>query len=176
MTTFALAIGLVVMNLVRPGEGIDATHVAAADVSRFTTQGEELTFVDFVTHIVPSSVVGAFAQGEILQVVFFSLLFGVALASLGRAGRPVTRMLDGLMQVFFRIVAIVMMVAPIGAFGAMAYTIGTFGVALAAHARPAHGLRVRHDGAVHLRRAGSHRAAVRASACCGCWPTSRTRS
>jgi aerobic C4-dicarboxylate transport protein len=129
VTTFALAIGLVLMNVFRPGEGIDATRVPAADVSRFTAQGQELHFGDFVTHIVPSSVVGAFAQGEILQVVFFSLLFGVALASLGRAGRPVARMLERLMQVFFRIVAIVMVVAPIGAFGAMAYTIGTFGVA-----------------------------------------------
>jgi aerobic C4-dicarboxylate transport protein len=73
-------------------------------------------------------VVGAFAQGEILQVVFFSILFGVALASLGRAGRPVTRMLDSLAQVFFRIVGIVMVVAPVGAFGAMAYTVGNFGV------------------------------------------------
>jgi aerobic C4-dicarboxylate transport protein len=129
VTTFALAIGLVVMNLVRPGEGIDASHVSAADVSLYTTQGQELRFVDFVTHIVPSSVVGAFAQGEILQVVLFSILFGVALASLGEAGRVVTRLLDGLMQVFFRIVAIIMVVAPVGAFGAMAYTIGTFGVA-----------------------------------------------
>jgi aerobic C4-dicarboxylate transport protein len=129
VTTFALAIGLVVMNVFRPGEGIDASRAPAADVSRFTAQGQELHFGDFVTHIVPSSVVGAFAQGEILQVVFFSLLFGVALASLGRAGRPVARMLERLMQVFFRIVAIVMVVAPIGAFGAMAYTIGTFGVA-----------------------------------------------
>jgi aerobic C4-dicarboxylate transport protein len=78
--------------------------------------------------VVPSSVVGAFAEGEILQVVFFSILFGVALASLGRAGRPVTRMLDRLGQVFFRLVGIVMVVAPIGAFGAMAYTVGNFGV------------------------------------------------
>jgi aerobic C4-dicarboxylate transport protein len=129
VTTFALAIGLVVMNLVRPGEGIDASHVSAADVSQYMAQGQELRFVDFVTHIVPSSVVGAFAQGEILQVVLFSILFGVALASLGEAGRVVTRLLDGLMQVFFRIVAIIMVVAPVGAFGAMAYTIGTFGVA-----------------------------------------------
>ena len=129
VTTFALAIGLVVMNVFRPGEGVDASRVPTADVSRFTAQGQELHFGDFVTHIVPSSVVGAFAQGEILQVVFFSLLFGVALASLGRAGRPVARMLERLMQVFFRVVAIVMVVAPIGAFGAMAYTIGTFGVA-----------------------------------------------
>ena len=129
VTTFALAIGLVVMNVVRPGEGIDATRVATGDVSAFAAQGKELRFVDFLTHIVPSSVVGAFAQGEILQVVFFSILFGVALASLGPAGRPVARMLDRLMQVFFRIVGLVMVVAPIGAFGAMAYTIGNFGVA-----------------------------------------------
>jgi aerobic C4-dicarboxylate transport protein len=130
VTTFALAIGMAVMHLARPGAGIDAAGLAAAgDVSAFAAQAKELRFVDFLVHIVPTSVVGAFAQGEILQVVFFSILFGVALASLGPAGRPVVRMLDRLMQVFFRIVAIVMAVAPIGAFGAMAYTIGTFGVA-----------------------------------------------
>jgi aerobic C4-dicarboxylate transport protein len=129
VTTFALAIGLVVMNVLRPGEGIDAARIATGDVSAFAAQGKELRFVDFLTHIVPSSVVGAFAQGEILQVVFFSILFGVALASLGPAGRPVARMLDRLMQVFFRIVGLVMVVAPIGAFGAMAYTIGNFGLA-----------------------------------------------
>ena len=128
VTTFALAIGLVVMNVLHPGEGIDATRLATGDVSAFAAQGKELRFIDFLTHIVPSSVVGAFAQGEILQVVFFSILFGVALASLGPAGRPVARMLDRLMQVFFRIVGLVMAVAPIGAFGAMAYTIGNFGV------------------------------------------------
>jgi aerobic C4-dicarboxylate transport protein len=128
VSTAALAIGLVVMNFVRPGEGIDASRIARGDVSAFTTQGKEMHFVDFLTRVVPSSAVGAFAQGEILQVVFFSILFGVALASLGRAGRPVTRMLDRLGQVFFRVVGIVMVVAPIGAFGAMAYTIGNFGV------------------------------------------------
>jgi aerobic C4-dicarboxylate transport protein len=129
VTTCALAIGLAVMNLVRPGEGIDASRIAVGDVSQFAAQGKELGFVDFLVHIVPSSAVGAFAQGEILQVVFFSILFGVALASLGRAGRPVTRMLDRLLQVFFRVVAIVMLAAPIGAFGAMAYTVGNFGIA-----------------------------------------------
>jgi aerobic C4-dicarboxylate transport protein len=128
VSTAALAIGMIVMNFVRPGEGIDASRVAHGDVSVFAAQGKQMHFVDFLTHVVPSSVVGAFAQGEILQVVFFSLLFGVALASLGRAGRPVTRMLDRLGQVFFRVVGIVMVVAPIGAFGAMAYTIGNFGV------------------------------------------------
>ncbi len=138
ITTFALAIGLVVVNLVRPGAGIDASRVATGAVAtgavptgavaQVAAQGKALHFVDFLTHIVPTSVVGAFAEGEILQVVFFSVLFGVALASLGRAGRPVARMLERLMQVFFRVVGIVMLAAPIGAFGAMAYTIGNFGL------------------------------------------------
>ena len=129
VTTLALAIGLVVMHLVRPGEGIDAAQLATGTATDFAAKGQELKFVDFLTHIVPSSVVGAFAQGEILQVVFFSILFGVALASMGPAGRPVANGLDRVTQVFFRIVGIVMLAAPIGAFGAMAYTIGTFGVA-----------------------------------------------
>ena len=129
VTTVALAIGLVVMHLVRPGEGIDAARLATGAATDFAAQGQQLKFVDFLTHIVPPSVVGAFAQGEILQVVFFSILFGVALASLGPAGRPVAEGLDRVTQVFFRIVGIVMLAAPIGAFGAMAYTIGTFGVA-----------------------------------------------
>lgn len=128
VTTFALAIGVIVMNAVRPGAGIDAAKLATGDISRYTQQGQQMNWVDFFTHIVPSSVVGAFANGEILQVVFFSVMFGVALASLGRAARPVTRVLDRLMTVFFRIVSIVMVVAPIGAFGAMAYTIGNFGL------------------------------------------------
>lgn len=128
ITTFALAIGLVVVNLVRPGAGIDASRVTTGAVAQVAAQGKALHFVDFLTHIVPTSVVGAFAEGEILQVVFFSVLFGVALASLGRAGRPVARMLERLMQVFFRVVGIVMLAAPIGAFGAMAYTIGNFGL------------------------------------------------
>ena len=128
VTTFALLIGLVVMNVTRPGDGIDASTVARGDVSRYVTQGEALNFVDFFTHIVPSSVVGAFAEGEILQVVFFSVLFGVALTAMGTAGRPVVDLLERLLAVFFRVVAIVMAVAPIGAFGAMAYTIGNFGL------------------------------------------------
>ncbi len=129
VTTLALAIGLVVANVVRPGHGLDASRLPTADVSKYTSQGEALRFVDFVTHIVPSSVVGAFAEGDVIQVVFFSVLFGIALASLGRAGRPVARMLDRLSQVVLRIVGMVMIVAPIGAFGAMAYTVGNFGIA-----------------------------------------------
>lgn len=128
VTTFALAIGMCVVNVTKPGAGLDVSALATGDVSKYTDAGKGLTFVDFVMHIVPSSVVGAFANGDVLQVVFFAVLFGVALASIGTKATPVIEVLDRLSLVFFRIVAIVMKVAPIGAFGAMAFTIGTFGL------------------------------------------------
>ena len=127
VTTIALGIGLVVVNLIRPGDGIDASRVSAVDAAQYTTAAK-ISLVEVLTHIVPSSIVGAFANGEILQVVFFSILFGVALASLGATGAPVTRGLEYLEVIFFKVVAMVMRVAPIGAFGAMAYTIGNFGI------------------------------------------------
>ena len=128
VTTFALAIGLIVVNVTRPGSGLAATNIAAGDASSYTAQSKSLTFTEFLTHIVPSSAVEAFAQGDILQIVFFSVLFGVALTALGENGRPLAAVLDTTLQVFFRIVALVMKVAPIGAFGAMAFTVGNFGL------------------------------------------------
>jgi aerobic C4-dicarboxylate transport protein len=128
VTTFALAIGLLVVNITKPGAGLDVSSLAKGDVTKFTEQGKAMSFVDFATHIVPSSAVDAFAKGEVLQVVFFAVLFGFALASLGSRGQRLTDVLESTSHVFFRIVAIVMKVAPIGAFGAMAYTIGAFGV------------------------------------------------
>jgi len=128
VSTIALAIGLVVVNLTRPGDGIDVSAVAAGDVTRYAAASEQTGFVEILTHIVPSSIVGAFANGEILQIVFFALLFGIALLGMGDAGRPVLAGIDKLSQVFFRLTAMIMRVAPLGAFGAMAYTIGTFGL------------------------------------------------
>ncbi len=128
VTTFALAIGMLVANISRPGAGLDVSVLAKGDVTKFTEAGKALTFVDFVTHVVPSSAIAAFANGDVLQVVFFAILFGSALASLGEDGRALTDWFDRLAKVFFRIVAIVMKVAPIAAFGAMAFTIGTFGL------------------------------------------------
>ncbi len=128
VTTFALAIGLIVVNVTKPGAGLDVASMAKGDVSQYAAQGKTLGFVDFLTHIVPASIFDAFVRGDILQIVFFSILFGVALAGLGDYGRPLVDFLDRLLQVFFRITAIIMVVAPIGAFGAMAYTVGTFGV------------------------------------------------
>ena len=128
VTTFALAIGLIVVNITKPGAGLDVSALAKGDVSKYAEAGKSLTFIDFLTHIVPSSVVAAFANGDVLQVVFFAVLFGVSLAFIGEVGKPITEWLERLSLVFFRIVALVMKVAPIGAFGAMAFTVGTFGV------------------------------------------------
>ena len=128
VSTISLAIGLLVVNLTKPGAGLDVSALAKGDISSYAAQGKEMHFVDFFTHIVPASAVDAFAKGDVLQVVFFAILFGVALASLGANGRPLTELLERLAQVIFRIVGIVMRVAPIGAFGAMAFTVGAFGV------------------------------------------------
>ena len=129
VTTFALAIGLVVVNVTKPGAGVNVAALAKGDITAYATQSKQMGVVDFLMHIVPSSMVDAFAKGDVLQVVFIAILFGVALAMLGERGRPLSEFLDRLSQVFFRIVAIVMKVAPIGAFGAMAFTVGTFGLA-----------------------------------------------
>ena len=130
VTTIALVIGLLVVNIVKPGAGLNFSEMEKGDVSQYTENvGEQLNWVDFLTNIVPSNMMDAFAKGDILQVLFFSILFGVALAALGKKGDVITDFLDRLSHVFFKIIGYVMKAAPIGAFGAMAYTIGHFGLA-----------------------------------------------
>ena len=153
VTTFALAIGLIVVNVTKPGAGLDVSALAKGDISRYAAAGKAMSFVEILTHIVPSSVVDAFARGDVLQVVFFAVLFGMALATMGERGQPLVNVLDVMSQVIFRIVGIVMMVAPIGAFGAMAYTVGNFGAKSLLPLGAADARRLHHDGAVHLRRA-----------------------
>jgi aerobic C4-dicarboxylate transport protein len=131
VTTFALAIGVTVVNLARPGAGLDVSTMPKGDVSAYAVQGQGMKFTDFMTHIVPSSPVDAFAQGDILQIVFFAVLFGFAMVTLrrGKEGAPtLTTVLETTLDVFFQIVELIMKVAPIGAFGAMAFTIGNFGL------------------------------------------------
>ncbi|MCE2941131.1 MAG: C4-dicarboxylate transporter DctA [Gemmatimonadota bacterium] len=129
VTTIALAIGLVVVNVTQPGAGLDAGALAKGDISAYANAGREAKGIgEFLSHVVPTSVVGAFAEGEILQIVFFAVLFGVALAGLGERVAGVVGGLEQLQEGFFRVVALVMRVAPIGAFGAMAYTVGSFGL------------------------------------------------
>src|ERR1044071_9014805 len=130
VTTAALMIGLTVVNVVRPGAGmnVDPSSLDTTAVNQYVTAGRAQTVADTLLSIIPSSPVDAFARTDILQVLFFSVLFGVALSALGEKARPVTDGIDRLAQVLFRIVGIIMHVAPLGAFGAMAFTIGSFGV------------------------------------------------
>ena len=128
VSTAALVIGLVIVNVTRPGAGLDVSTLAAGDISRYTTAAKEQGMLEFFLHIVPSNIIAAFASGDLLPVVFFSVLFGIALTGVGDAGRDVVDLLEKLQTVFFKLVSMVMVVAPIGAFGAMAYTIGAFGL------------------------------------------------
>jgi len=130
MTTLALIVGLIVVNLWQPGAGmnVDVNSLDTKAIAAYTSKAAEQNTVEYIMHIVPSTVVGAFAEGEILQVLFFALLFGFALFGLGERGKPLLGIIDQTAHVFFKIVGIVMRVAPIGAFGAMAFTIGKYGV------------------------------------------------
>jgi aerobic C4-dicarboxylate transport protein len=127
VSTFALLIGLIVGNVARPGAGFGGALADAQKVAGFATQAEAQKSVDFFLHIIPDTVVGAFATGEILQVLLFSILFGFALMGLGERGHSIRAFVDDAAHAVFGVIAIIMKVAPIGAFGAMAFTIGKFG-------------------------------------------------
>ena len=129
-STLALAVGMVVANVVQPGAGmhIDPATLDANAVATYATKAHESTITGFLMNIIPQTIVGAFAEGDILQVLFFSVLFGVALGMVGDQGKPVVDFLQSLTSPIFRLVAILMKAAPIGAFGAMAFTIGKYGI------------------------------------------------
>ena len=129
-STLALIIGLVIANVVQPGRGlnIDPATLNAGAVAQYTAAAHESTIVGFLTGIIPNTLVSAFVEGNILQTLFVSILFGIALAMAGDVAAPVTRALDALSQVVFKLVAILMKAAPIGAFGAFAFTIGAYGL------------------------------------------------
>src|SRR5450432_1916439 len=127
VSTFALIIGLIVGNLVRPGAGFGGASANAQAVATYVKQAEAQKSVDFFLHIIPDTVVGAFANGEILQVLLFSILFGFALMGLGERGHTLRSFVDDAAHGVFGVISIVMKAAPIGAFGAMAFTIGKFG-------------------------------------------------
>src|SRR5918998_6012643 len=130
VTTLALIVGLIVVNLWKPGVGmnVDLSTVDTKSIATFTAKAKEQGTIQFLMDVIPSTVVGAFATGEILQVLFFAILFAFGLQMLGAHGEPVLRLIDIVSHVFFRIVGFIMKVAPIGAFGAMAFTIGKYGV------------------------------------------------
>ncbi|SDF67884.1 dicarboxylate/amino acid:cation symporter [Pseudomonas seleniipraecipitans] len=130
VSTIALMIGLVVVNVVQPGVGmhIDPATLDASKIAAYAQAGEAQSTIGFLLNVIPSTVVGAFANGDILQVLFFSVIFAFALQRMGEFGRPVLEFIDRIAHVMFGIINMIMKLAPIGAFGAMAFTIGQYGV------------------------------------------------
>ena len=129
-STLALIIGMVVANTVQPGAGmnIDPSTLDGSAVATYAAKAHEQSITGFLMNIIPTTIVGAFADGDILQVLFFSVLFGIALGVVGEKGKPVVDFMHALMYPIFKLVAILMKAAPIGAFGAMAFTIGKYGI------------------------------------------------
>jgi aerobic C4-dicarboxylate transport protein len=128
VTTLALVIGLLVANILKPGEGIPANVAQTESVKAYAEKGESMNWGEFIAHIVPSNIFKSFAEGDILQILFFSVLFGFALIHLGKHTEGIVEGLNKLSHVLFYMMKMVMRVAPIGAFGGMAYTIGSFGL------------------------------------------------
>lgn len=129
-STLALIVGLIVANVVRPGAGmnVDPATLDTGLVQGYTTAAKDSSVVGFLIDIIPDTVVGAFTSGAVLQVLFFAILFGISLAAIGERARPVMILLESASDAFFKLVAILMKAAPIGAFGAFAFTIGRYGI------------------------------------------------
>ncbi|MCO5397089.1 dicarboxylate/amino acid:cation symporter [Ralstonia soli] len=130
VSTFALVIGLAAGHIFNPGAGfnVDVNTIDAKAVAQYAAKAQSASTVDFLLNIIPSTVVDAFAKGDILQILLIALLFGGALSAMGDRAQMVTDFIDQISHVFFRIVHVITRVAPIGAFGAMAFTIGKYGV------------------------------------------------
>jgi len=131
VSTISLVIGLTIVNVLQPGAGMNA-DVSTLDtkaLAGYTAAAKEQSTVDFLLNIIPTTIVDAFAKGEILQVLLFALLLGFALSAAGEQGKPVVRFIDQFAHALFIVVGFLMRLAPIGAFGAMAFTIGKYGIA-----------------------------------------------
>ena len=131
VSTMALIVGMIISNVLKPGAGMNI-NVASLDtkgIATFTAKAAEQSVLGHLMGMIPNTVVGAFAEGEILQVLVIAVLFAVALQRLGERGKPLLGIIDQVAYTFFGIVGIVMKLAPLGAFGAMAFTIGKFGIA-----------------------------------------------
>jgi len=130
LTTIALVIGLIGVNLLKPGVGmhIDPATLDVSAIAGYTKAAHDQSVVGFLTHIIPSTVFGAFTDGDILQVLFISVLFAFGLQLLGEVGKPLLNTIDLIAKAFFRMLKIVMYLAPLGAFGGMAFTVGKYGV------------------------------------------------
>ncbi|CAG9209196.1 C4 dicarboxylate/orotate:H(+) symporter [Paraburkholderia sabiae] len=130
VSTLSLVVGLVAGHLFHPGSGfnLDPAKIDTSALTGYTAAAHQQNTVEFLMHIIPDTITGAFTSGNVLQILLVSVLFGAALAAAGERARPLVAMIDGLTHTFFGIVHIIMKVAAIGAFGAIAFTIGTYGI------------------------------------------------
>ena len=130
VSTLALIIGLCVVNVLQPGAGmnVDPSSLDASAISVYADQAQSQGIIPFLLDVIPASVIGAFAGGNILEVLLFAVLFGFSLHHIGEKGKPIFNIIDGFSQVIFGIINMIMKLAPIGAFGAMAFTIGKYGI------------------------------------------------
>ncbi|NCI45139.1 C4-dicarboxylate transporter DctA [Sediminibacterium soli] len=127
VTTLALVIGLVVANVLKPGAGIPSDHLPKENLDKYTAAAKEMNWGEFFSHIVPSNILDAFAKGDLLQVLFFAILFAIAISKIGSAGDKLVASFENLNKAFFELIHFVMKLSPAGAFGGMAFTIGKFG-------------------------------------------------
>jgi aerobic C4-dicarboxylate transport protein len=129
VTTFALVMGVTLANLLKPGSGLPIPHTAnTAKLEQYQKAAAEMKWGEFFAHIIPANVFDAFAKGDILQILFFAILFGYGLSLLKETGKTVNDLFEKLNKVFFNIMEFVMLLAPIGAFAGMAYTVATYGI------------------------------------------------
>ena len=128
VSTIALLIGLVVGTFIQPGKGVVLANTNKEKVATYVDQGKEMNWVDFFTHIVPDNIIGAFAKGDIIQILFFSIFFAVGLMMIKKGNEGIINTFGIINKALFNILHIVMKLSPIGAFGGMAYTMGKFGI------------------------------------------------
>ena len=128
VTTLAIIIGMLVANLLKPGVGVNVPAGDVAKIATYTTQAGEINWLEFITHIIPKNIFEAFTKGEILQILFFAILFGYGLSKMGEKGHSLISTFDKISKVLFNIMKVVMRVAPIGAFGGMAFSVGKYGL------------------------------------------------
>lgn len=128
VTTLAIVIGLVVANVLKPGVGVNVPQGDVSKIATYASQAGEINWLEFIAHIIPKNIFEAFTKGEILQILFFAILFGYGLNKLGEAGHSVISTFDKISKVLFNIMKVVMRFAPIGAFGGMAFSVGKYGL------------------------------------------------
>jgi aerobic C4-dicarboxylate transport protein len=130
VSTLALIVGLVIVNIVKPGAGmnVDVSTLDAKSIESYTHAAEQQSVTDFLLNVIPTTIFDAFTKCDILQVLLFSLLFGCALTLLGEPAQPVVRLIDKLSQVFFKVMYFIIKLAPLGVLGAIAFTVGKYGI------------------------------------------------